>query len=182
LTPTCVQVLWPLCALAHSACMRACTRPPIHTHQYRSVEGKDKLFRALFYSFKLLRAATQRHMLPVQVRCLPAHLCVCVCVCVHAHIHIHTRAQAHTCVNMYMDIGNRTHTHTHTHTHTVVGNRNLGLTPRVSRLPRNRDFSGGCVSVSAWCLRVCVYVCVPTCISLSRARAPVLSLCTDRMV
>jgi len=96
--------------------MRACTRPPIHTHQYRSVEGKDKLFRALFYSFKLLRAATQRHMLPVQVRCLPAHLCVCVCVCVHAHIHIHTRAQAHTCVNMYMDIGNRTHTHTHTHT------------------------------------------------------------------
>lgn len=32
-----------------------------------SVEGKDKVFRTLFFGFKLLRAATQRQMLPVQL-------------------------------------------------------------------------------------------------------------------
>jgi len=32
-----------------------------------SVEGKDKVFRMLFFGFKLLRAATQRQMMPVQL-------------------------------------------------------------------------------------------------------------------
>jgi hypothetical protein len=32
-----------------------------------SVEGKDKVFRALFFSLKLLRAAAQCELLPVQV-------------------------------------------------------------------------------------------------------------------
>lgn len=32
-----------------------------------SVEGKDKVFRTLFFGFKLLRAATQRQMMPVQL-------------------------------------------------------------------------------------------------------------------
>lgn len=47
------------------ACVRAHARTPTHT--YRSVEGKDKVFRLFFFGFKLLRAATQRKMLPLQL-------------------------------------------------------------------------------------------------------------------